>query len=156
MENLRRSLWSSLFLSCAFEKALVKATYDDTTRVDERCMQEVLETLLGSSRETTPAEAIQMMQSRFDKHWTWRVALKSLLLLQYIVVAPQTTVSWLQFFLADCSEFRAAEDAQAASHASIVRLHGEFLAEFCQEALQTSSIVSKNSQRGTRHAVKEQ
>eukprot|EP00922_Rhytidocystis_sp_ex-Travisia-forbesii_P003162 GHVS01004639.1.p1 GENE.GHVS01004639.1~~GHVS01004639.1.p1 ORF type:complete len:433 (+),score=80.47 GHVS01004639.1:144-1301(+) len=65
------------------------------------------------------------------------------------MVAPQTTLSWAQYFISDfnlfesCRNFRAVEDAQAASHASIIRAYAEFLIAYSEELLKPFSVLSK-------------
>eukprot|EP00922_Rhytidocystis_sp_ex-Travisia-forbesii_P003161 GHVS01004638.1.p1 GENE.GHVS01004638.1~~GHVS01004638.1.p1 ORF type:complete len:236 (+),score=24.27 GHVS01004638.1:88-708(+) len=65
------------------------------------------------------------------------------------MIAPQTTLSWTQYFISDfnlfesCRNFRAVDDAQAASHASIIRAYAEFLLAYSEELLKPFSVLSK-------------
>jgi len=76
---------------------------------------------------------------------------KTLMLIHFVIIAPQTTIDWLEEFMSDysllksCQLFREGEmvDPQAAAHAEVIRRYAVFLERFSREALRRKSPLCK-------------
>ncbi|CEL92982.1 unnamed protein product [Vitrella brassicaformis CCMP3155] len=150
VDHLNRK-FATIFAS-PFQKALLKATFDDESEVKEKNLTIVVQTLLGGNRDTTSAEAVDALLHRIQENWTWKVILKVLIALHYIVVCPQTTPQWLQSFLADFDVFKACQSFQEAAwgpqadtHAHLIRRYSSFLEVFTNAILKRTSKLCKGT-----------